>query len=172
MIKTMKISLCVVAFIFSSIVFDCIYGFTIKGEANISYLLLAFFSAIIVSFVLSVIIFKVKNLKTEKFIICFIAIAISFVALSFCLYNPLNTISADRNSVKEYESQIERITAPYAIFIFEPTFEISFKDDNGETVTVTTKSPIIDYEEGDKIDVKETMGGFGNKIYDVNFKTD
>ena len=163
------------------VAFDCIYGFTVGGkigltaettiQSNIRYFLCAF------AFTLAVLIsnFAVINgrdifiKKSEKTIMIWLAIAIVFV--SYLIYFPLNTISAD-NKFYEYDTTVISVDTPYKAF----HSEVTFKRKDGTKMTVydwgnekeirdekfSDKRMYVHFvQEGTRIHVKEQMGGFG-----------
>ncbi|MGN1328463.1 MAG: hypothetical protein ACI4V4_02060 [Eubacterium sp.] len=163
--NSLKIPLSIITYLLSIVLFDCFYGFVISGYAGWLQLLLSVICGTVISFILAIFIFKRKNIKTEKFRIFLIVAMILFVSLARIIYNPLNKIAS--NDYISYETKIVRMQALYATFFFDPDFAIYVENQNGEEIEIDINSPIITYDEGDVITIKEIQGGFGYPIYEI-----
>lgn len=164
----MKRALCICIIILIqllfSILYNCIYGFNVGGNPNYIYYVLSLLIGIILSFCITFVMSRIKELKRTKIKESVVILTVVFFVLALLLYYPLNDISSEDTYI-EYETEIIEIEALQPIIIGQPDFRVSFLDCNGNNVSVDVNLVVSSYEEGNVIIVRETIGGFGVKKY-------
>lgn len=142
---------------------DCLIGFTLGGKIGILHVALFFIASFVLGTLASIFLYiKDRVIEMPKTAII-TSMAIFFLVL--CLgYGGINSISKSSDYL-EYQTVISYVETPYKTFHNNYYFE----DLNGERqVFRRIMGTGVDYEYGDKINVKEYQGGFGYPVYEIS----
>lgn len=142
---------------------DSLIGSTVGGKIGMPHIILFFIASFVLGTLGSIFLFiKDRVIEMPKNAIL-ISMAVFFLA--FCLgYGGLNSISKSSDYL-EYQTVISYVKTPYKTFHNNYYFE----DLNGEQqVFRRIIGTGVDYEYGDKINVKEYQGGFGYPVYEIS----
>lgn len=167
--RTLKIFISVLSAVFISVIFNCLYGFLIGGQKNVTYYCLCIAVSVLLSLGFTAGINGKEYLKEKNYSVL-IVVAVGLLVLFSALYNPLNSLSKS-NDFAEYQSEITYVGAGgNKSFVLD---DVTFLDRNGKEITkrqVTEPISFDDepvFEEGKGITVREYMGGFGFSVYEL-----
>lgn len=165
--KSTKILISVIILIFGIIACDCTYGLIFGGEYRLLACIISAVFGLILSAFSVLIIFGKKNIKTRTAIDAFISIILVFFILCMLVYKPLNKISGTNEYVEKQVEIVEVYGGGRRFLFIEPAFFVTVKDKTGREFVIEEYSPIIDYDDGDTVIIKEYVGGFELKYYEI-----
>lgn len=162
--KEQKTLISIIIGIICTVTSVCLYGFTVGGDfisfSYISYCLLTAFMMTSLAFLF---IFGKEQVKKLLFKELYVIIVLIVAALQLIIYQPLNLLTAEDKGT-EYEVEITDT--------FHKTNEVFFTDREGiprETIfhRFFTYEDEFWPEAGGRMIVKETLGGFDCKHFEI-----
>ena len=142
----------------------CLIGFTIGDKIGVLHAVIFFGLSVLLGGSAVMFIFRNSEYR-EK-----LSVKVMLLGIFICLllfwngYGWINSLSA-ANEVKEYNSVVNSARTPYRSFFTE---YVKFDNPEGEECEKKIyEFPGDGYESGDKIKVKERLGGFGYPIYEI-----
>lgn len=155
--KEQKIVISIVLGALAVVIFVCLYGFTIGGEFfSFKYLIYCLVTSFIMTSLAFMFIFKRENFKKLFGKEMYIIVLLIIVALQMMIYQPLNLLSSS-DAGQEYEVEV--------ISRFRNI--VKFFDKDGIAREKYLISDRVWPQDGGRMIVKETIGGFGCKYFEL-----